>query len=340
MYLLLDLTAATSHDTFGGTNNNPSPSLADLMKVRIAITAPVMSSSNNSQDDLQFGYVPTEWVCITFLAIFGISTFLHTVQAFYSRFWWLIPSAILCGFLELTGWSGRLWSSQNPFLDKPYIMQAVTLIIAPTPLVAANFILLGRIIRRLGPQYSRLTPRRYTIVFVSCDIISLVVQAIGGSVASGTQTSTSQVNLGSNIALGGTVFQLVAIIVYCSCAAEFLTRYAYDRPIRSTGEATRGVMGRPLKRMLYAMSVMTAFIVVRTIYRVIEFVDGWNGKVNTTQWYFVVFDGIMIALAMLTLNAFHPGVYLRTSDYLAPTSFDGLASVDHPKTSNGEMRQV
>ncbi|KAH9057048.1 RTA1-domain-containing protein [Lactarius deliciosus] len=299
-----------------------------------------MSSSNNTQDDLQYGYVPTEWVCITFLSIFGISTFFHTVQAFYSRLWWLIPSAIFCGFLELTGWSGRLWSSQNPFLDKPYIMQAVTLIIAPTPLVAANFVLLGRIIRRLGPQYSRLTPRRYTIIFVSCDIISLVVQAIGGSVASGTQTSASQVNLGSNIALGGTVFQLVAIAVYCSCAAEFLTRYAYDRPIRSAGEANRGVMGRPLKRMLYAMSIMTAFIVVRTIYRVIEFVDGWNGKVNTTQWYFVVFDGIMISLAMLTLNAFHPGVYLRTSDYLVPTSSEGLTSADHPKTGNGEMRQV
>ena len=45
--------------------------------------------------------------------------------------------------------------------------RAVTLIIAPTPLVAANFILLGRIIRRLGPQYSRLTPRRcksYTLI--------------------------------------------------------------------------------------------------------------------------------------------------------------------------------
>ena len=102
---------------------------------------------------------------------------IHTVQALYFRLWWLIPSAIFCGFLELTGWSGRLWSSQNPFLETPFIIQwvhfdcrflvlhswvyrIVTLVIAPTPLVAANFILLGRIIRRLGPQYSRLTPRR------------------------------------------------------------------------------------------------------------------------------------------------------------------------------------
>lgn len=36
--------------------------------------------------------------------------------------------------------------------------RAVSLVVAPTPFVAANFILLGRIIRRLGPQYSRLTP--------------------------------------------------------------------------------------------------------------------------------------------------------------------------------------
>lgn len=33
----------------------------------------------------------------------------------------------------------------------------VTTIIAPTPLVAANFIILGRIIQRLGSKYSRLS---------------------------------------------------------------------------------------------------------------------------------------------------------------------------------------
>ncbi|KAI9451626.1 RTA1-like protein [Lactarius psammicola] len=302
-----------------------------------------MSSSNSTQNDLQYNYVPTEWVCITFLSLFGISTFFHTVQALYFRFWWLIPTAILCGFLELTGWSGRLWSSQNPFLDKPFIMQAVTLVIAPTPLVAANFVILGRIIRRLGPQYSRLTPRRYTIIFVSCDIISLVVQALGASIASGNQASQTRVNVGSNIALGGTIFQLVAIILYCACAAEFLARYAWNRPMRSArvaGEVSRGVMNQPLKRMLYAMSVMTIFIVIRTIYRVIEFVDGWNGKINSTQWYFIVFDGIMITLAMLTLNAFHPGVFLRESDFLVPTNSEDHALADHHKTGNGEMRGV
>ena len=48
--------------------------------------------------------------------------------------------------------------SDCPFVKGGY--RAATLVVAPTPLVAANFILLGRFIRRLGPQYSRLTPKR------------------------------------------------------------------------------------------------------------------------------------------------------------------------------------
>jgi hypothetical protein len=78
-----------------------------------------------------------------------------------------------------------------------------TTILAPTPLVAANFIILGKIIARLGPQYSRLSPKlcqlvldfrrsqlvehKYptdTIVFCIFDLIALIVQAIGGAAAS------------------------------------------------------------------------------------------------------------------------------------------------------------
>ena len=33
------------------------------------------------------------------------------------------------------------------------------LIVAPTPLLAANFVMMGRIVRRLGVKYSRLSPR-------------------------------------------------------------------------------------------------------------------------------------------------------------------------------------
>ena len=139
-------------------------------------------------------------------------------------------------------------------------------------------------------------------LFISSqDIISLVVQAMGGGMAAGSKSSQSQVNLVYIICLpfprrikddkkfrvhislwsGSysnsvrrftgifsqtiTYDYTVAIFVYCALAAEFISRYAQDRPKRVTapGEATRGVIDQSLKRMLYAMSVMTTFIVIR-----------------------------------------------------------------------------
>ena len=76
----------------------------------------------------------------------------------------------------------------------------------------------------------------------------------------------------------------------------------------------------------------------------VEFANGWNGKVISTQWVFSawsffcfpfpklilifgdhvdVFDGAMIVLAMYTLNLFHPGIYLRGEDYPSQTDSEG-----------------
>ncbi|KAI0282477.1 RTA-like protein [Russula aff. rugulosa BPL654] len=238
----------------------------------------------------------------------------------HSRFWWLFPSAIFCGVLELVGWSGRLWSSTTlSKLHGPVCPFGNELVVAPTPLVAANFILLGRIVRRLGPQYSRLTPRRYTIIFVSCDIIALLVQAMGAGIASGSIRLDHYRKL---IYMCGTYLHRYrgGLTLYASSfhhrvlyiAAEFLVRYTHDQPVRRLapvqGEVLRGRTDKRLHCMLQAMITMTIFI---DYLRVVEFADGWNGKVISTQWVFNVFDGIMIVLAMYTLNIFHPGIYLR-----------------------------
>ncbi|KAI0303352.1 RTA1-domain-containing protein [Multifurca ochricompacta] len=270
--------------------------------------------TNSDVLNLPYNYVPTEWVCIVFVALFGVSCTIHIVQAIRFRLWWLFPTAVLCGLLEVIGWSGRLWSSKNPFLQTPFLMQIATTIVAPTPLVAAIFIILGRITRRLGPQYCRLTPRQYTTVFLSFDIVALVVQSIGGGIASGTQP-----DLGGHIALGGIVLQLVVLLFYTALSAEFLIRFNLDRPSRHSGKKgadPRSTVDMPMAYMLIGMSAMTIFLLIRSIYRTIELSGGWNGKVISTQWLFNVFDGAMIVLAIFTLNFFHPGVFLRGKDGL------------------------
>lgn len=67
-------------------------------------------------------------------------------------------------------------------------MQISSLIIAPAFMAAGNYILLGRIIPVLGSRYSFIHPTSYTIVFVVGDLVSLVVQAVGGGQASAAET--------------------------------------------------------------------------------------------------------------------------------------------------------
>ncbi|KAF7985360.1 hypothetical protein HWV62_6587 [Athelia sp. TMB] len=260
--------------------------------------------------DSIYHYLPTEYVCIIFVVLFGLSTLIHLGQMFRYRMWWIAPTALLAGLAEIIGWSARLWSSQNVLLKTPYVIH----------------IILGAVIRRLGPQYSRLSPLwcaphplfclpapthpcTDTIVFCTFDVISLVVQAVGGAMASAALT-LPVAQKGAHIMLGGIVFQMFSITVYVVCAIEFFWRFFNDRPVERGEDpkgALRGTPDRRLQVMMAALAFDTLCIFIRAIYRTIELANGWTGHVIETQVYFNVCDGAMIVLAIYTLNFFHPG---------------------------------
>jgi hypothetical protein len=266
-----------------------------------------------------YHYIPTEYVAIIFVVLFGLSTSIHLFQTVRYRMWWLLPTVCLCGFLEVLGWSARLWSSISPFLVTPFQIQITCTIIAPTPFIAANFIILGKIIHQLGTSYSRLSPKWYTIIFFTCDFISLVIQAVGGGMAA-TASDIQGANLGANIMLAGIVFQLAVIVTYSFCAVEYYMRYSKNSPftLRSDKESNsdtivRGTCTKSLKYMAYGLVFMTTCLFIRAIYRTIELSNGWNGRIISTQVYFNVLDGAMIVLAIVTMNLTHPGRLLGGS---------------------------
>ncbi|KAJ3558818.1 hypothetical protein NM688_g698 [Phlebia brevispora] len=272
-------------------------------------------------------YVPTEWVCIILVALFGVSTAIHTVQAIWYRMWWLFPTVILAGCGEVIGWTGRLWSSLNIPNQQPFMMQIVATILAPTPLLAAIFIIFGRITQRLGARYSRLSPRLYSRIFLTCDIIALIIQGAGGGIAAGANNNTNQANSGANIMLAGIVFQLSALLAFVSLAVEFYIRLLKDRPLRTDGFKGDGsemtvsdttIFTPRLKLMTVGLATSTFFILIRSVYRTAELGDGWTGKILRTQVYFSIFDGAMIVVAIYAVNVFHPGFLMevkRDSSY-------------------------
>ncbi|KAI0639449.1 RTA1-like protein [Trametes polyzona] len=281
-------------------------------------------ASNDRHLTSPYGYVPTGWVNLVFLALFGLSTLVHVGQTIRYRSWWLIPTVVIAGCGEVTGWGGRAWSHYSVLNRDAYLMQIVTLIISPTPLIGALFISFGRLSLRLGQEYSRLSPGLYSRIFLTCDFVSLVIQAIGGGLAASADDADTS-KMGSNIMLGGIIFQLVSLSVFCILVVEYLVRRMQDKPLRASAMNDRDstqtfvapprgmAIEKPMKLLIVGLAIEVSLLYIRGIYRTVELADGWNGKIIETEWVFIVFDGIMVVATMLCLNIFHPGRLLNAA---------------------------
>ncbi|KAF8579280.1 RTA1 like protein [Ramaria rubella] len=281
----------------------------------------------------RYGYVPTLWVCITFVTLFGLTSIIHLGQAFIfkPRLYWLIPTTVMCGVGEVIGWSGRLWSSKNPENANAFLIQISTTIISPVFLTAALYTILGIIIDRVGPQYSRLRPKAYLKIFVSADVFALIVQAAGGGLAS-TANTLAAANTGADIMVTGIFLQMVAMLCYTFLAAEFLTRLYLKRPLRvesnpeaslgsssdeegwKTGILSEDFLPPRISLMVLGLALSTILVFIRTFYRTVELLGGWHGRIIRTQIFFNLLDATPIVLALFTLNFLSPAFLLRTEE--------------------------
>tara|TARA_R110002060_G_scaffold33975_2_gene44828 strand:- start:11 stop:469 length:459 start_codon:yes stop_codon:yes gene_type:complete len=98
--------------------------------------------------------------------------------------------------------------------------QLVGLTIGPAFLSAAIYLCLGRIIVVYGQHISRLKPRSYTIIFMSCDLVSLILQSAGGAMASIADTQ-EDTDMGVNVMIAGLIAQVVSLTVFAILCADF-----------------------------------------------------------------------------------------------------------------------
>lgn len=63
----------------------------------------------------------------------------------------------------------------------------------------------------LGPEYFRVSPKLYYYLFITCDLISLTLQATGGAMSNNSKGSSQA---GVNIAITGLSFQVFTLTVF------------------------------------------------------------------------------------------------------------------------------
>lgn len=334
----------------------------------------------------QYGYNVNKSIAIVFLVFFAVSAILHFGQSLYFRIYWCLYTFFLGAACEAIGWGGRVMSAvttvwvpyQGGYWDSSrngFMMQICCTIIAPAFFAAANYVLLGILIRETktpSTRYSSFKPRGYTIIFVTGDIVSLVVQAIGGGMAASSNT-LSAANTGAYVMVGGIVWQMVIMVAYTLVLCEFLYRFTFkvsttreidlvgwipgcgsccggrrsrrrqdeknaaaaaaaispmEQSDKPTSESSTDIEnGKPssqhrvhagatgkrpvkVKVLLAACAFSTLLIFVRSVYRTIELLNGWSGRIATDQTLFCVLDALLMAITIWLYNIVHPGLCL------------------------------
>jgi hypothetical protein len=198
----------------------------------------------------------------------------------------------------------------------PFLIQIICLTIAPAFLAAGIYLCLSRIVLTFGAHNSRIAPLSYPRIFIPCDLASLLLQAAGGGLASSASHSDKDPTVGNNIMIAGLAIQVVTLLIFMVLSGDFALRTYRRSKTMGSAEALDPTHARlrgswAFKGFLVALSFATLCIFTRSVYRVAELSEGWNGRLIKTQSYFIGLEGAIVGLAVLALNAFHPGLCFR-----------------------------
>ncbi|KAK3943130.1 RTA1-domain-containing protein [Diplogelasinospora grovesii] len=265
-----------------------------------------------------YGYRLSLAANAVFLALFCLSLLGFMIVYAATRRGLGFTIAFLLGIIcEIIGYGGRIMSWENQWDENGFLMQICCLTIGPAFMAAGIYLCLRRIVYAFGPENSRIAPEMYTRIFIPCDVISLVLQATGGGMASVASHNGDSVDTGDNIMIAGLSFQVLTLMVFMVCALDFglnvlrrHRRYGADA-FDQSATARRVRNSKAFKGLLAALALSTICIFWRSVYRVAELSKGWDGPLMKREDLFIGFEGVMVIVACLVLNVFHPSLCFR-----------------------------
>lgn len=173
---------------------------------------------------------------------------------------------------------------------------------------------LGRIIEVVdGEQYAIIKRRWLTKIFVCGDVICFLLLGggmiqnlyvdftfqfgdtnviVGGGMLASAKTNKKEFDLANNIIIGGLVLQLLWFGLFVVIALIFHRRMMLAPTARSYQSDIKW------RSYLHALYVASALIIVRNIFRLIEYCQGSNGYLLTTEVFVYCLDALPMFLVV------------------------------------------
>ncbi|KAF5663236.1 RTA1 domain-containing protein [Fusarium heterosporum] len=260
-----------------------------------------MAGSDAPEAYVFYHYNPSMAAAVVFIVVFAISSILHTYQLVRARTWYFIPFLIGCLF-ECVGYVGRALSANEApdFTMNPYIIQSLLLLLGPALFAASIYMVLGRIIRLVeAEELSIIGPKWLTKIFVTGDVLSFLAQSAGGGMLAKAKDQDA-VKRGENIIVGGLGIQIIFFGFFMIVTLIFHVRINRN-PTRKSQEVTTS-----WKKLLFVLYAASLSILVRSVFRVAEYVMGKESELQSKEFWIYIFDALLMSIVAVSFNWFHP----------------------------------
>jgi len=247
-----------------------------------------------------YRYTPSKAAAIIFVILFLLISVVHLYQMIRTKTWIMI-AFVTGGFFQCIGYIFRTISSNEApdYTVVPYSVQTILLLVAPALYAASIYMMLGRIILVTDGETHSLIPKKWlTKIFVTGDVVSFLMQGAGGGImASGT---ISAMHMGEKIIIGGLIVQLLFFGCFVVTSAVFHFRMRKSPTTKALGSSI------PWEGHLYALYGASILILVRSLFRLIEYAQGNDGYLISHEVFLYIFDSVLMFATMVWLSWIHP----------------------------------
>jgi RTA1 like protein len=112
--------------------------------------------------------------------------------------------------------------------------------------------------------------------------------------------SQSTVKIGQKVVVGGLFVQILFFGCFVLVALLFQIRISKTPTPQSMSDRI------PWRKHLAALYAASILILVRSAFRVVEFIQGNNGYIFSHEWFLYIFDGVLMLGVMVIFNIVHP----------------------------------
>ncbi|KAF9197288.1 hypothetical protein BGZ49_002342 [Haplosporangium sp. Z 27] len=211
-----------------------------------------------------------------------------------------------------------------------FIVMNCLVIISPSAFLAFNYMLYGRFITAVDPKFgndtkpgSRLERSRFSFIpplivgrtFIISDILTFFVQInAGGIQASAGDSNPSLSKVGDNLFLAGVSIQGASYLLFTLLLVVAFLRLIEDRKRNYPNQLEKGWTGLDNQTLTIVggLFLSSIFIIIRSLYRIIEFTQGYNGYLITHEVFLFVLDAAPLVLAIAPWAFFWPTTLLAT----------------------------